>query len=115
VDFVFGTHYSLLDGNYPTEGNVSKHWARLNYPLYYQADVLLALRAAAELSLFQLPQVQTALRWLAGHRAPDGRWQGTSPYRATSWKVLGGKAEADRWVSLQAATILKRAGMLIDY
>ncbi len=102
----------LLRARYPTPGNQPPNplWFKLNFPLFYQADLLFTLRVLGELNALSRPGVQPALDWLEGLRGRNGRWRGASPYRARTWKQLGGREETDRWISLQAATILRRAG-----
>ena len=102
--------YSLVEANYPVqrEGKVNKLWSRLNFPLFYQADILLVLRALAELGELNHPGAALALEWLRDRRTSSGRWRGASPFRQRTWP-LGDSQETDRWVSLQAATILDKA------
>jgi hypothetical protein len=85
-------------------------WFKLNFPLFYQADLLFTLRVLGELDALRRPGVQLALDWLERCRGGNGRWRGSSPFRNRTWKHLAGREETDRWVSLQAATILRRAG-----
>jgi hypothetical protein len=102
----------LLKADYPTQGNrpANPMWFKLNFPLFYQADLLLTLRVLAELDALDRPGVRPVLDWLERSRKPDGRWRGSSPFRQRTWKALGGREETDRWVSLQAAWILLKAG-----
>lgn len=113
VEFVYGPTYTLTKGDYPTPGTVHAHWSRLNFPLFYQVDVLFALRVAADLNLFHLPRVQEALTWLADRRDSHGRWRGANPYRSHTLRELPGSDETHRWVSLHAAMVLKQAGQLV--
>jgi hypothetical protein len=110
--FLFDAAHSLVDGAYPSSGPVHKHWSRLNFPLFYQVDILFVLRALADLAALDHPGALPALDWLAGLRQDDGRWRGTAAYRAYTWRVFGGSAETSRWVSLHAAAVLKQAGRL---
>ena len=100
--------YHLVEADYPTPGKVHTLWSRLNFPLFYQTDVLFILRLIADLGALDHPGAQPALMWLA-ERQTNGRWQGASPYRRRTWESLGDREETDRWVSLQAAMILKQA------
>ena len=97
--------HDLMKADYPTwsKGKKSSLWSRLNFPLFYQADRLLVLRALAELDLLDLPGARPALDWLAASRSADGRWSGKSPFRQRTWASLGDDQETHRWVSLQAA------------
>jgi hypothetical protein len=112
LDFLLGGEYALVRGDYPTPGSIHKHWSRLNFPLFYQADILFTLRALADLDALDHPQAQAALDWLADRQQPDGRWRGATPYGANTWSELGGGEESSRWASLQAAMLLKQAGRL---
>jgi hypothetical protein len=112
-----GLSFLLKDGRlkragYPTRGNRPPNplWFKLNFPLFYQADLLFTLRVLGELDGLRHPGAEPSLDWLEGLRNPKGRWRGCSPYRQRTWQELGGREETDRWVSLQAAGILRRAG-----
>jgi hypothetical protein len=110
VHFLAG-EFSLARASYPTgEGRVNPMWFRLNYPLFYQSDILFALRALDEAGALDHPGAAAALDWLSEKRGANGRWRGSSPFRKRTWAALGGPEETDRWVSLQAATLLRRAG-----
>ncbi len=85
---------------------------KLNFPLFYQTDVLFALRVLDDLGALDRPGAQPALTWLAERRQKNGRWRGSSPFRQRTWRELGGREETDRWVSLQSAQLLQRAGRL---
>ncbi len=99
--------YHLVEADYPTSGRVHPLWFRLNFPLFYQADILFVLRVLAELGALDHPGARPALEWLASQRKPDGRWQGASPFKRRTWQELANPDETGRWVSLQAAIILQ--------
>ena len=111
LDFLVGSAANqLVGGHYPSRGNPHKIWSDLNFPLFYQADVLFTLRVLADLKALHLPGAQTALEWLVAKREPSGHWHGSSPFKARTWKRLGSQEEIDRWVTLHAVSILQRAG-----
>jgi hypothetical protein len=101
--------YDLSRADYPTSGTVHKLWKRLNFPLFYQADILFTLRVVAELDALDRPGTQTALDWLRAQRLKNGRWRGANPYRQRTWEGLADRPETNRWVSLHAAWILDQA------
>jgi hypothetical protein len=103
--------HDLMKADYPTwsKGKPNSLWSRLNFPLFYQVDRLLVLRALAELDLLDLPGAKPALDWLESIRLGNGHWSGSSPYRRRTWDSLGGHQETLRWVSLQTALVLKAA------
>jgi hypothetical protein len=102
---------SLVAADYPVPegGKVHSIWSRLNFPLFYQADILFVLRVVAELGELDHPGVKPALEWLESRRAKNGKWRGTNPYKQRTWQELGGGTETSRWVSLQAAIISSRS------
>ena len=103
--------YDLMKADYPkpSRGKISPLWRHLNFPLFYQADRLFVLRLLAELDLLDLPSAQPALDWLESTRLSNGQWSGASPFRQRTWTSLGDEQETRRWVSLQAARVLKAA------
>lgn len=109
VHFLLSPEYPLAAGDYPTPGTVHSLWAKLNFPLFYQADVLFILRVLGELGALGHPGAQPALEWLSAKRQSNGRWRGSSPYGSRTWKLPGDSQDTNRWVSLHAAIILKQA------
>ena len=107
IKFLLEDH-DLLDNDYPTpeDGKVHPLWSRLNFPLFYQADILFVLRVLGDLGALKHPGAEPALAWLESKRGENGRWRGASPFRSRTWKALGGLEERDRWISLQALLIL---------
>ena len=101
--------HDLRAADYPPREERSRLWHRLNFPLFYQADILFVLRLLGELDALDHPGAAPALDWLAAKRLANGRWRGSSPYRNRTWKDLAPTSETDRWVSLQAALLLKQA------
>lgn len=95
--------YDLLTAAYPTPGTVHRMWHKLNFPTFYQADILFVLRVVAELDALDHPGAQAVLHWLKEQRQANGRWRGSSPYRSRTWPKLG---DSSLWVTLHAARIL---------
>ena len=111
LSFLLASAYDLVKANYPTPGGVSSHWFSLNFPLFYQVDILFVLRVVAELGALEHPGARAALDWLTAKRQANGRWRGTSPYRARTYAALGDTEETSRWISLHAAMILKQSAL----
>jgi hypothetical protein len=101
---------TLVSAVYPTapDGKVHSLWHRLNFPLFYQADILFTLRVLADMDALAEPGAQEALGWLAEKRDKNGRWRGSSPFGSRTWS-LGHPPETDRWVTLWAAVLLDEA------
>jgi hypothetical protein len=106
--------FPLLEADHPEQenGGANPIWFKLNFPLFYQADILFCLRVLDELEMLDQPDAQAALEWLEGLRDRNGRWPGSSPYRQRTWRELGDREETNRWVSLQASRILLHAGRI---
>jgi hypothetical protein len=109
--------FQLIEANYPTSetGSINPIWFKLNFPLFYQVDILFSLRVLDELNMLDHPSVQAALDWLEQRRGRSGHWAGSSPFRQRTWRELGDREETDRWVSLQATRILQHAGRLAAF
>jgi hypothetical protein len=103
--------HSLVEANYPTpdKGGIHPMWFRLNFPLFYQADILFVLRALSELGYIDHPGAADALDWLREKRQRNLAWRGANPFRSRTWKSLGDRDETNRFVSLHAALVLKAA------
>jgi hypothetical protein len=106
--------FRLIEANYPTrdDGGINPIWFKLNFPLFYQADILFTLRVLDELDMLDHPGARAALDWLEQRRGRYGRWPGRSPFRQRTWRELGDREETERWVSLQSTRILQHAGRL---
>ena len=101
--------YRLVSANYPTPGTVHKMWHKLNFPLFYQTDILFILSVLAELDALAHPNAQAGVGWLLEQRKTNGRWRGTSPFRGRTWKNLLGAQDVDRWVTLHSLQIITKA------
>ncbi len=102
--------FELRQGNYPGSGPRHKLWSRLNFPLFYQADVLFTLRALADLDrVNEEPAFCKALEWLQARRRDDGRWNGASPYGSRMWTQLEPRRRPSKWVTWQALYAIKAA------
>jgi hypothetical protein len=113
VRYLLESHH-LEKADYPLGGARSKSpvWFRLNFPLFYQADILFVLRVLGELGRLRARGAHGALDWLEQQQKPNGHFRGASPFRSRTWSALGNAEETNRWVTLQALQILKRAGRL---
>jgi hypothetical protein len=71
----------------------------------YQSDVLFTLRVLGELAALQDPRAQPALAWNVARQDGRGRWHGRAPYLDR----LPAKVEPDKWITVQAAWVLRLA------
>ena len=101
--------FKLTEANYPNQGKVHPLWFKLNFPLFYQADILFTLLVLAECGMLQSASAQNALEWLKSKRRKDGTWSGSSPYKSRTHPFLSGTDTPDYWVTLQALSVLADA------
>lgn len=106
VSFLLEEH-SLFPVSCPPTTHVHSIWSRLNFPLFYQADILFVLRVLAEINMLRHPGAAPALDWLQKRSSKNGRWRGASPFRKRTWPGIAESGETDRWVSLQALQVLR--------
>jgi hypothetical protein len=100
--------FKLREGNYPAEGTRHKLWDRLNFPLFYQADVLFTLRALADVGkLGAKPTFRKAVDWLVDRCVGDWRWNGASLYNSRLWTSLEDHRRPSKWVTWQALYVIK--------
>ena len=104
---------NLIMDNQPSQVEKKTHpiWYKLNFPLFYQVDVLFVLRLLYQEDLLDHPLAVNLINWLESKQKTNGRWQGSSPFRQRTYKELGGPEETSRWITLQAASILKKASL----
>jgi len=105
--------FRLIEANYPSQenGGINPIWFKLNFPLFYQVDLLFTLCVLDELDMLNHLGAQAALDWLEQRRGRNGSWLGSSPFRQRTWKELGDREETNRWVSLHATRILNPSSM----
>jgi len=102
--------FKLREGNYPSSGSRHKLWDRLNFPLFYQADVLFTLRALADLGrVDDKPTFRKAVTWLEDRCRDDGRWNGVSPYGSRMWTQMEKRRRPSKWVTWQTLYVIKAA------
>ena len=98
--------YSLVKADYPYQEKIQKTWFALNFPIFYNTDILFTLRVLDELDALDHPAARQALDWLQSKQLKSGMWRGASPARSRSWAFTAGQDTADTWVTLHALSVL---------
>ncbi|GAI86138.1 unnamed protein product, partial [marine sediment metagenome] len=98
--------FSLLQADYPYVQKIHPTWAKLSFPLFYQADVLFVLLVMRELGALDRPGAQKPLQWLKEKAEINGRWRGGSPYRRRTWPFLASDDTVNHWLTLHALQVL---------
>jgi len=97
--------YRMERGRYPTGTSGSYLWRQLSFPLFYQADVLFALRALDAAGAIDDDRAHPAIAWLLARQDERGRWAGRAPYAAR----MPSRVDASKWITVQVCTLLKHA------
>ncbi len=109
MNFVLKNVNLIIQNQVPeVEKQTHKTWSKLNFPLFYQADILFVLRLLSEMNEIDHPLAGNLIEWLRSRQKSNGRWQGTSPYRQRTHPEMGNPEETSRWVTLQATSILRK-------
>ncbi len=104
--------FKLREGNYPSSSPRHKLWDRLNFPLFYQADVLFILRALTDLGrLGDKLTLRKAVRWLEQQCQGENRWNGASLQSSHMWAQLEERRQPSKWITWQALYVIKAASM----
>jgi hypothetical protein len=94
----------------------------LHYPLYWHYDILLGLKAMAEMGLIRDPRCSQALDLLESKQLPGEGWPAERRYYRVSKEIKLGNEDVDwgptstrtrnDWVSADALYVLRAAGRL---
>lgn len=98
--------YALVEADYPADRKPHPLWYRLNFPLFYQTDILFVLRVLSEWDALEYPAAARALVWLSEQKGKNDRWRGASPFRSRTYPEVSPVEETGRWVTLQAGRLL---------
>ena len=98
--------YDLVSANYPYEAKIHPVWSRINYPLFYQSDILFTLRVLKDFGALGHPNAQKAIDWLMGKRTRAGIWRGSSPFGKRTWPYTAEPDGVERWITLHALDVL---------
>ncbi len=105
LDFLL-KDYDLVKADYPYIEKIHELWSKINFPLFYQSDILFVLRVAKELNALDYPQALRGQDWLLSKRQKNGVWGGGSPYRRKTWPFMAKGDAINRWTTLHALNVL---------
>ena len=96
---------------YPTriDPKPSKNWWKFSFPVLYAADVLHILEVFAELKMLNDPRLKNALDLVRSKQDDKGRWQLEYSYKDKIWIDAGEVNQPNKWVTLRALRVLKKA------
>jgi hypothetical protein len=105
------------------ENVIDRNFILLHYPCYWHYDILFGLKVMAEAGFINDPRCTEALDLLESKRLPDGGFPAEERYYRVDEKKLAGHSRVDwggtskirsnPFVTVDAMTVLKKAGRLV--
>jgi hypothetical protein len=110
VDFFFSI--DPVTANWPTRlgDKPSRDWWKFGFPVFYVTDLLQVAEALVELGYGKDPRLANTLELIRSKQDDQDRWQLEYNYRGKTWLDFGEKKQPNKWVTLRAMRVLKRAG-----
>jgi len=114
VDFLFSKDPAKAD--YPIgysqkpSGKPSGNWWKFGFPNFYVTDILENVEALSRLGYGKDPRLANAMQIILDKQDRQGRWPMEYDYAGKTWGDFGPKKQPNKWVTLRALRVLKRAG-----
>jgi hypothetical protein len=110
VDFFFSSDPVIA--NWPTRlgDKPSRNWWKFGFPVFYVTDLLQVAEALVALGYGKDPRLANTLELIRSKQDDQGRWQLEYDYTGKTWLDFGEKKQPNKWVTLRAMRVLKRAG-----
>ncbi len=111
VDFFLGVDPS--EASYPTgySSKPSQNWWKFGFPVFYVTDLLQLVEALVALGFGHDPRLSHALALILEKQDSQGRWALEYDYTGKTWMDFGEKKQPNKWVTLRALRVLKRAAL----
>ena len=109
IDFFFSV--DPAEALYPSGWNEkpSGNWWKFGFPVFYVTDLLQILEVFAELGMLYDPRLKNALDIVRSKQDAQGRWPLEYSYKGKTWIDVGETKQPNKWVTLRALRVLKRA------
>ena len=109
IDFLLGV--DPAEAAYPTgwSDKPSGNWWKFGFPVFYVTDLLQNVEALVRLGYGQDPRLARALQIIRDKQDRQGRWALEYDYAGKTWVEFGPKKQANKWVTLRAAWVLKHS------
>ncbi len=115
VDFFFRTDPAAADFHDSKSGVPDKKWWQLKFPDFYPADILKLAEALTALGYGADPRLKNTLAWVRNKQDEKGRWPIEYIDRVRKmWVEYGTIGQPNKWVTLRAVRVLKRAEIPLD-
>jgi hypothetical protein len=110
VDFFF--NIDPVTANWPTRlgDKPSRNWWKFGFPVFYVTDLLQVAEGLVALGYGKDPRLTNTLKLIRSKQDDQGRWQLEYDYTGKTWLNFGEKKQPNKWVTLRALRVLKKAG-----
>jgi hypothetical protein len=89
----------------------SRNWWKFGFPVFYITDLLQVAEGLVALGYGKDPQLASTLELIRSKQDDQGRWELEYDYTGKTWVNFGEKKKPNKWVTLRALKVLKRAGV----
>jgi hypothetical protein len=109
VDFLLGG--DPVKADWPTRlgDKPSRNWWKFGFPVFYVTDLLQVAEALTLLGYGNDPRLANTLELVREKRDEHGRWPLEYDYAGKTWGNYGVKKQPNKWVTLRALRVLKKA------
>jgi len=88
----------------------SRNWWKFGFPIFYVTDLLQLVEALVALGYGRDPRLSNALELIRNKQDENGKWLMEYDYAGKTWGNYGEKKQPNKWVTLRAMRVLKKAG-----
>jgi hypothetical protein len=111
LDFFFGVDPATADFHDSKSGVPDIKWWQFKFPDFYAADILKMAEALTALGYGADPRIAHTLGLIREKQNDDGKWPlEYVDYSHKMWVNYGTRNRPNKWVTLRALRVLKRAG-----
>lgn len=110
VDFFFSVDPAEAAYPFGMGKAPSRNWWKFGFPVFYVTDLLQVVQVLVDLGYSSDPRLQRALALIRDKQDDQGRWMLEYDYTGKTWGDYGEKKKPNKWVTLRALRVLKRAG-----
>jgi hypothetical protein len=110
VHFLFSTDPAKADYPCGYSSKPSGNWWKFGFPVFYVTDLLQNVEALVGLGYGHDPRLANALGIIRDKQDAHGRWLLEYDYAGKMCLDFGAKKQPNKWVTLRALRVLKKAG-----
>lgn len=109
VDFIFSVDPATAAYPCGYSAKPSGNWWKFGFPVFYVTDLLQLTEAMVGLGYGQDPRLANSLALIRQKQDAKGRWSLEYDYTDKTWVDFGDKKQPNKWITLRALRVLKKA------